>query len=112
MKYRKLRELEVSAIGLGCMDMHHAYGVLRGCTYIALCEIAATLEQEGIGAEIYSIGKERSPLAGLAVHVQKLGIASSATTSMILSNMQGILKDILSALPCITVLRQALSHHF
>lgn len=34
----------------------------RGCTYTALKEIADTLEKEGIGAEIYQLGKK--PVSG------------------------------------------------
>lgn len=34
----------------------------NGCTYTALSEVAATLNQEGIGTEIFQIG--RKPLAG------------------------------------------------
>ena len=34
----------------------------KGCTYTALAEVAATLEQEGVGAEIFWIGTK--PLAG------------------------------------------------
>lgn len=33
----------------------------KGCTYTALCEIAAQLEKEGIGSEIYYIGTEAKP---------------------------------------------------
>lgn len=35
---------------------------LKGCTNVALEEIAATLEQEGIGAQIYQLGPE--PVSG------------------------------------------------
>lgn len=28
MKYRKLRDLEVSAVGMGCMGFSHGYGAL------------------------------------------------------------------------------------
>ena len=44
----------------------------NGCTYTALSEIAKTLEEEGIGAEIYQIGTNVSPCRACYA-CQKLG---------------------------------------
>ncbi len=53
MKYRRLRDIEVSAIGMGCMGFHHGYGALpphdeaikmiryayeKGCTFFDTAE--------------------------------------------------------------------------
>lgn len=90
MKYRKLGNLEVSAIGLGCMGMHHAYGAPRdendmiklirkavdiGITFFDTAEIYQSPEQPH-GNEIL-VGKALKPFRDKVKIATKFGLASN-----------------------------------
>ena len=64
MKTRKLRDIEVSAIGMGCMGFRHAYGketekkeAIRlvhrsfelGCTFFDTAEMYSFFKNEDVG---------------------------------------------------------------
>lgn len=53
MKYRNLGELKVSAVGLGCMGMSHAYG-----------EVSDKKEMKELLAKAVDLGCLRVPSAG------------------------------------------------
>ena len=57
----------------------------KGCTYTALMEVAATLEKEGIGADLFWVGNK--PLSGCIACkscVEKI----KSTTSLLLRQVQ------------------------
>lgn len=68
MKYRKIGEEEVSAIGLGCMSMSHAYGVPDDKESIATLNLALEL---GINfwdtADAYAAGKNEELISKVLV---------------------------------------------
>lgn len=91
MKTRKLGNLEVSEVGLGCMGMHHAYGAPRdekemiklihkavdlGITFFDTAEIYEAKGQPN-GNEIL-VGKALAPYRGKVKIATKFGLASNA----------------------------------
>lgn len=86
MKYRKLRELNVSAIGLGCMGFSHGYGraperresirLIRRAFDMG-CNFFDTAEGYGQGDNELIVGEALQPLRQQAILATKLHIPDS-----------------------------------
>jgi len=90
MKMRKLRNLEVSAIGIGCMGFSHGYGAApdsaesirlirkaydMGCTFFDTAEVYAHGDNEKL------VGEALKPIRDKAILATKLHIVKSEATS-------------------------------
>lgn len=101
MKTRKLGNLEVSEVGLGCMGMHHAYGAPRdekemvnlihkavdlGITFFDTAEIYEAKGQPH-GNEIL-VGKAFAPYRSQVKIATKFGLASNADRTLLADSRQ------------------------
>ncbi len=101
MKKRKLRNLEVSAIGLGCMGFSHGYGPVPDRNeYIRLirqaydlgCTFFDTAEGYAAGDNEILVGEALKPISDEVVLATKFTIAKTCQTS----TREGLLKEIQS----------------
>ena len=105
MKYKKLRNLEVSAIGLGCMGMHHAYGppadekemiklihkaVDLGVTFFDTAEVYGTPDNPH-GNEIL-VGKALKNYHDKVVIATKFGITSNQNHELLTNSRPEIIR--------------------
>lgn len=99
MKTRKLRNLEVSAVGYGCMGLSHGYGpvperiesiqLIRqaydwGCTFFDTAEVYGDGENETL------VGEALKPIRDKIVLATKFKIAKTEQTS----TREGLLEEI------------------
>lgn len=91
MQFRKLRELDVSAIGLGCMGFSHGYGPApeRGesirlirCAYDMGCNFFDTAEGYSKGDNELIVGEALKPLRQQAILATKLHIPNNYDKSL------------------------------
>ena len=91
MKTRKLRNIEVSAVGMGCMAFSHGYGKIpdeeysidaiqnayrHGCTFFDTAEVYSP-NLSGIGHNEKIVGKALEPFRNDVVIATKLFVDSS-----------------------------------
>ncbi len=90
MKMRRLRDLEVSAVGLGCMGFSHGYGALPGRNesvrlirhaFECGCTHFDTAEGYGAGDNELLVGEALRPMRGQVVIATKLKVGASTAAN-------------------------------
>jgi aryl-alcohol dehydrogenase-like predicted oxidoreductase len=101
MKTRKLRNMEVSAIGYGCMGLSHGYGSVPGRTdsirlirqaYDLACTFFDTAEAYGDGDNEILVGEALKPIRDKIVLATKFKVDKTEQTS----TREGLLEEIQS----------------